>query len=94
MDLNNKVKKPLNDNPVAASQAAAQEAVKAETASPQVRRARAFLFQWSVGIMIIAFGILTFLVVTIPTFTIDLNITHGLQNISSPVFSELMIWIS
>jgi undecaprenyl-diphosphatase len=75
-------------------QNAAQKAAKDKTSSPGVRRARALLFQLSVGIMIAAFAILTFLVVTVPTFSIDLNITHGLQSINNSFFSGLMTLIS
>ena len=72
----------------------ARKAVKDETSSPGVRRAKALLFQMCVGIMIAAFGILTFLVVTIPTLSIDLTITHGLQSISNPIFSKFMNYLS
>lgn len=48
----------------------------------------------SVTIMTVAFAILTFLVVTVPTFPIDLKITHGLQSINNSFFSWLMTFIS
>jgi membrane-associated phospholipid phosphatase len=88
------MKKSINDNPTDKPQNAAQKAAKDETSSPGVRRARALVFQLCVGIMIAAFAILTFLVVTIPTFSIDLNITHSLQSIHNSFFSGLMIFIS
>jgi membrane-associated phospholipid phosphatase len=88
------MKKSINDNPTDKPQNAAQKAAKDETSSPGVRRARALVFQLCVGIMIAAFAILTFLVVTIPTFSIDLNITHSLQSIHNSFFSRLMIFIS
>jgi len=94
MDNMKNKKMPLHDKPIVKPQIAAQKAAKEETSSPGVRRARALLFQLSVGIMIAAFAILTFLVVTIPTFSIDLNITHGLQSIHNSFFSMLMTSIS
>jgi membrane-associated phospholipid phosphatase len=88
------MKKSINNNPIDKPQNPAQKAAKDETSSPGVRRARALLFQLSVGIMIAAFAILTFLVVTIPTFSIDLSITHGLQSFNNSFFSGLMTFIS
>ena len=75
-------------------QNAAVEAVKDKTSSPVVRRRKARLFQLSVGIMLAAFAVLTFLVITVPSFVIDLRITVGLQSIQNPVFSGLMTFIS
>jgi membrane-associated phospholipid phosphatase len=94
MDNYKNITKPNNENPIDKPKNAAQKAAKEETSSPGVRRARALLFQWSVGLMIAAFAILTLLVVTIPTFSIDLNITHGLQSIHNSFFSGLMTFIS
>jgi membrane-associated phospholipid phosphatase len=88
------MKKSINDNPIDKPQNAVQKAAKDETSPPGVRRARALVFQLSVWIMIGAFAILTFLVVTIPTFSIDLNISHALQSIHNSFFSGLMIYIS
>jgi membrane-associated phospholipid phosphatase len=88
------VTKSINDKPIDKPQNEAQKAVKEETSPPGVRRARALVFQLSVGIVIAAFAILTFLVVTIPTFSIDLNITRGLQSIHNSFFSGLMTFIS
>ncbi|PKM72676.1 MAG: hypothetical protein CVU92_07240 [Firmicutes bacterium HGW-Firmicutes-17] len=44
--------------------------------------------------MLAAFAVLTFLVITVPSFTIDLTISTGLQSIDNPVFSGLMTVIS
>jgi len=88
------MKKPINNNQTEKPQNVAQKAVKKETSSPGVRRAKALLFQLSVGIMIAAFGILTFLVVTVPTFSIDVTITQGLQSINNPFFFWLMTSLS
>jgi len=75
-------------------QNAAVEAVKDKTPSPVESRRKARLFQLSVGIMLAAFAVLTFLVITVPLFTIDLNISTGLQLINNPVFFGLMTFIS
>ena len=75
-------------------QNAAVEAVKDKTSSPSVRRRKARLFQLSVGILLAAFAVLTFLVTTVPSFSIDLRITVALQSITNPVFSWLMTFIS
>ena len=44
--------------------------------------------------MVTAFGVLTFLVLTFPVFSIDVSITHGLQSITNPIFAGLMTYIS
>lgn len=44
--------------------------------------------------MTAGFALLTFLVLTVPTFAIDLSITNGLQSINNPFFSGLMTFIS
>lgn len=80
-----KTKKPQN---------AAVKAVKDKTSTPVVRRRKARLFQLSVGIMLAAFAVLTFLVITVPSFSIDLKIAIGLQSFNNPVFSGLMTFIS
>jgi membrane-associated phospholipid phosphatase len=94
MENPKKLTNPVNDMRIDKPQNAAQKAAKKETSSPGARRSRALLFQLIVGIMIAAFAILTFLVVTIPTFSIDINITHSLQTINNPLFSGLMTFIS
>jgi len=86
--------KPAKPAPTEKPQNAAVEAVKDKTSSPVVRRRKTRLFQLSVGIMLAAFAVLTFLVITIPSFSIDLKIAVGLQSINSPVFSGLMTFIS
>ena len=58
------------------------------------RQRKALLFQASIGTILVAFGILTFLIVTVPAFSIDLRITSGLQSITNPVFAWLMMFIS
>lgn len=85
---------PVNPAAVKKPQNAAVEAVKDKTSSPAVRRRKARLFQLSVGIMLAAFAALTFFVIMVPSSSIDLNITVGLQSINFPVFSWLMTFIS
>ena len=72
----------------------AHEAARAATAPPPVRRYRAVLFQLSLVMITAAFAILTFLVKTTPSFPIDLQITRGIQQISIPLFYELMVVVS
>jgi len=79
-----------NDKP----QNAVVESVKKNTSSPGARRSKALQFQVSLGIILVAFGILTFLIVTMPSFSVDLRITSGLQSITNPIFAGLMTVIS
>lgn len=72
----------------------AQQAAKAESAPAPVRRYRAILFQIALLIIAVAFGILTFLVKTVPSFAIDLSITKALQQINFPPFGILMSIVS
>ena len=72
----------------------AHQAARAESAPAPVRRYRAVLFQVVLVIVAVAFGILTFLVKTIPSFAIDLQITTAIQLINFPLFVSLMNWIS
>lgn len=83
-----------NQNSTGKAQKSAQEAVKNETSSPAVRRAKTILFELSVVIMISAFGLLTFLVITFPTFSVDLYISRSLQSINNSSFLWLMTLIS
>jgi membrane-associated phospholipid phosphatase len=80
--------------PVEKIKDAAQQAAKKETTSPPKREYRTFLFQVSLFAAIAAFGVLTFMVTTTPLFTLDIQITHALQSINSPVFAALMSLIS
>jgi len=88
------MKKTTTLEPIDKAHQAVVETVKENTSSPGARRRKALLFQVSVGIMLVAFGILTFLVVTIPAFPIDQSITRGLQSITNPIFAVLMTFIS
>lgn len=88
-----KDEKPAN-KPVEVIKDEAQKAVRAETAPAPVRRYRALLFLVGLLSITVAFGILTFLVKTTPSFPLDLKITMGIQSINSPVFAGLMTVIS
>ncbi len=72
----------------------AHQAARAESAPAPVRRYRAVLFQTALVLMACAFGVLTFLVKTTPSFAIDLQITKAIQLISLPSFALLMTAIS
>jgi len=73
---------------------AASQAARAESAPAPVRRYRAMLFRLTLVIVACAFAVLTFLVKTMPSFTIDLQITRGVQMINFPPFAWLMTVIS
>lgn len=71
-----------------------QETERADFAPPPARRSRALFFQALLFVAIIAFAFLTFLVKTIPSFPVDLQITRAIQSIHSPFFAGLMQLIS
>jgi len=83
-----------NEKPVEKVKDAAQQAAKKETTSPPKREYRTFLFQVSLFAAVGAFAVLSFMVATIPSFPIDLEITRALQSINSPIFADLMSLIS
>jgi undecaprenyl-diphosphatase len=70
------------------------QAVREESAPAPVRRKRALLFQTTLGAIAVAFAILTFLVTSSPSNTIDLQITRSIQLINSPLFASLMSLVS
>src|SRR6185436_11800417 len=70
------------------------QAARAESAPAPARRYRALLFQGVLLLIAIAFGVLAFLVRTMPSFAIDLQITRSIQPINFPYFSLLMSLIS
>lgn len=72
----------------------ANQAARAESEPPHVRRYRAVLFRGAMLSIICAFAVLTFLVKTAPSFSIDLQITKAIQEIHSPFFFGLMSAIS
>jgi len=73
---------------------AAQPAAKTGTTPPPKRRYRTVLFRVALFLAISAFAMLTFLVETIPSFPIDLQITRAIQSINSPLFAGLMRLVS
>jgi undecaprenyl-diphosphatase len=83
------IKKPVEEIKKGVEQAA-----RAESAPAPVRRYRALLFQSSLVLITVAFGFLTFLVKTTPSFAIDLQITRAIQNINFPGFAALMNAVS
>ena len=88
------MKKKITLKPIDKPQNAVVESAKDKTSSPGAQRRKALLFQVSFGILLVSFGILTFLIVTVPAFSIDLSITHGLQSLTNPGFGGLMTYIS
>jgi hypothetical protein len=64
-----------------------QQAARAESAPAPVRRYRAVLFQGVLVLVAGAFAVLTFLVKTMPSFAIDLQITRAIQQINFPFFT-------
>ena len=71
-----------------------QQAARAESAPAPVRHYRAVGFQGVLVLMAVAFALLTFLVRTMPSFAIDLQITKAIQMIKFPFFTLLMSLIS
>ena len=80
--------------PIAQIAGAAQQAARAESAPPRVRRYRAVLFRLALIIVAGSFAVLTLLVKTMPSFTIDLQITRAIQMVNFPPFAWLMSLIS
>lgn len=72
----------------------AKEAVRAEAAPAPVRRYRALLFQGLLVVFAGGFAVLAFLVKTIPSFAIDLQVTKAIQMINFPGFAWFMSLIS
>ena len=73
---------------------AASQAARTESEPAPVRRYRAVLFQVTLILVAVAFGVLTFLVKTMPFFAIDLHITKTVQLVNFPTFVLLMSLIS
>src|SRR5690349_440921 len=65
-----------------------------EISPSPIRRYRTILFSFLLVSAIGTFAFLTFLVETIPSFPIDLQITQAIQSINSPLFDWLMRLIS
>ncbi len=86
--------KQQNEKPVEKIKEEAHQAARAESAPASVRRYRAVLFQVVLVLVAGAFGVLTFLVKTMPSFAIDLQITRAIQLINFPFFALLMTMVS
>jgi membrane-associated phospholipid phosphatase len=71
-----------------------QQSARAAGAPAPVRRYRAMLFQITLVLVAGAFAVLTFLVKTMPSFAIDLQITKAIQLINFPPFALLMDLVS
>jgi undecaprenyl-diphosphatase len=85
---------PKNGKPVEKIKEDVQQAARAESAPAPVRRYRAVLFQGVLVLVAVAFAFLTFLVKTMPSFAIDLQITRAIQQINFPFFTGSMNLIS
>ena len=70
------------------------QSARAASAPAPVRRYRAVLFQIALFLVAGAFAALTFLVKTMPSFAIDLQITKAIQLINFPFFATFMDWVS
>jgi undecaprenyl-diphosphatase len=70
------------------------QAARVESAPAPVRRYRAVIFRGTLIVIAATFAILTFLVKTMPSFTIDLQVTKAIQMINFPFFNLVMVWVS
>jgi len=86
--------KQKGEEPIKKITDAAQQAARAESEPAPVRRYRAFLFKVALVTVAGAFAVLTFLVKTMPTFAVDLQITRTIQLINIPAFGLLMSLVS
>jgi membrane-associated phospholipid phosphatase len=83
-----------NEKPAEKNNKKAQQAFHVEAAPASVRKHRAMLFQGTLLLVTGSFTVLTFLVKTNPSFTIDLQITQFIQQINIPFFALFMSLIS
>lgn len=72
----------------------AHQSARASSISTLVRRYRAVLFQTALVLVASAFAVLTFYVKTMPSVTIDLQITKAIQLIDFPWFASFMSLVS
>lgn len=86
--------KQKDEKPVEKIKEKAHQAARAESAPAPVRRYRVILFQAALVLVAVAFAVLTFLVKTMPSFAIDLQITRTIQLINFPFFASLMTIVS
>jgi membrane-associated phospholipid phosphatase len=85
---------PQSENCLKNVEDAAHQTAHAESAPAPVRQYRAWLFRAALILIAGGFAVLTFLVKTTPSFTIDLQITRAIQMISYSPFALLMSAIS
>ncbi len=83
-----------NKKPVGKIIEKGRQAFSVEAAPAPLRKYRALLFQATLLLIAGSFAVLTFLVKTIPSFAIDLQITQFIQLINIPFFALFMSLIS
>ena len=83
-----------NEKPVVKNKKKARQALHVEAAPAPLRKYRAMLFQGTLLLAAGSFAVLTFLVKTMPSFAIDLQITQFIQLINIPFFALFMSLIS
>lgn len=83
-----------SEQPIEKIQNTAHQAARAESEPAPVRRYRAILFQGTLVAVAGAFAVLTFLVKTMPSFTIDVQVTRAIQLLNFPYFAQLMNVVS
>jgi undecaprenyl-diphosphatase len=82
------------EQPVEKIKETVEQAARVESAPAPVRRYRALLFRGTLIVIAGTFAVLTFLVKTMPSFTIDLQVTKAIQMINFPFFNLVMVWVS
>jgi undecaprenyl-diphosphatase len=85
---------PIDVIAIAKIAAVAQQIARVESAPAPVRRYRAVLFQAALSLIAGVFAVLTFLVKTMPSFLVDLQITKAIQLISIPGLASFMGLVS
>jgi membrane-associated phospholipid phosphatase len=84
------MKKKKGEKPATKVKDKAHQAARTASEPPHVRHYRAKLFQILMIVTAASFGLLTFMVKTLPSFAIDLQITKAIQTINIPIFAFLM----
>jgi undecaprenyl-diphosphatase len=82
------------ERPVEKIKETAVQMAREESAPAHVRHYRAILFRGILVVIAVAFAALTFFVKTMPSFSIDLQVTKAIQMINFPFFNLGMIWVS
>jgi membrane-associated phospholipid phosphatase len=86
--------KKMEEKPVKKIKQDVEQAVRSEAAPAPVRRYQAVLFRATLFLFVAGFAVLTFLVKTMPSFAIDLQVTKAIQLINFPGFAWFMTLIS